>query len=189
MADVKKTITSVFIVPTLGVSRENLTNNGFINGYIQDSRKDIQYEYCIYLLFKPEKLSLFREFLDEEYERTKSVIDDYDYEDGYVVIVYQLDKKFKKDIGLVKEGRYSKTSKEFQELFPKVVKVKRNGLHKDEISLQYRVFNKTEDLKKYWEDKLAVEFDDDMEVWEGFIFDNEILNLDKIKEKCTTKQS
>jgi hypothetical protein len=44
------------------------------------------------------------------------------------------------------------------------------------------VFNKTQDLKEYWEDKLAVELDDDMEVWEGFIFENEILNLDKIKQ-------
>jgi hypothetical protein len=44
------------------------------------------------------------------------------------------------------------------------------------------VFNKTQDLKEYWEDKLAVEFDDNMEVWDGFIFENEILNLDKIKE-------
>jgi hypothetical protein len=178
----KKTITSIFIVPTLQIGKDKLVDNNYINGYIQDSRKDVQYENAVYLLFKPEKIDVFREFLDEEYERTKSIVDDYDYEDGFVVVVYQLDKKFKKDFTFVKEGKYSKTSKEFQELFPKVVKIKRNGLHKDEISLQYRVFNKTQDLKEYGEDKLAVELDDDMEVWEGFIFENEILNLDKIKQ-------
>lgn len=182
MADVKKTITSIFIVPILGIKREKLIDNGYINGYIRDSRKEIQYEDSIYLLFKPEKLDVFREFLDEEYERTKTIIDDYDYEDGYVIVVYKIDTKFKKDIALIKEGKYSKTSKEFQEMFPKVIKIKRNGMHKDEISLQYRVFNKTQDLKEYWEDKLAVEFDDDMEVWDKFVYENEILNLDKIKQ-------
>jgi hypothetical protein len=182
MADVKKTITSIFIVPILGIKREKLIDNGYINGYIRDSRKEIQYEDSIYLLFKPEKLDVFREFLDEEYERTKTIIDDYDYEDGYVIVVYKVDKKFKKDIALIKEGKYSKTSKEFQEMFPKIIKIKRNGMHKDEISLQYRVFNKTQDLKEYWEDKLAVEFDDDMEVWDKFVYEHEILNLDKIKQ-------
>jgi hypothetical protein len=77
---------------------------------------------------------------------------------------------------------YSKTTPEFQALFPKIVKIKRGGLHKDEISLQYRIFNKTEDLKKYWEEKLNVEFDEDWEVWDGFDLDKETLFIDKIKE-------
>jgi hypothetical protein len=182
MADMKKTITSIFMVPTLKIKKERLLECGFINGYIQDNRKSIQYEGCIYLLFKPEKLDIFREFLDDEYERTKALVDDYDYEDGYVIVVYMLDKKFKNDFDLVKRGKYSQTSPSFQELFPKHVKINKNGRNFEEISLQYRVFNKTEDLRKYWEDKLAVEFDNEMEVWDGFVFENEILNLDKIKQ-------
>jgi hypothetical protein len=98
------------------------------------------------------------------------------------VVVYQLDNKFKKDFGLIKEGLYSRTSKEFQALFPKIIKIKKNGLQKDEISLQYRVFNRTEDLIKFWEDKLGVEFDDDQEVWHAFILEDEILNIEKLKE-------
>lgn len=180
--EVKKTITSIFMVPTLGINKELLKSNGFINGYFKDGSRDIQYQGSVYLLFKPEKLDAFREFLDGEYERTKSIIDDYDYNDGYVVVVYELDKKFKKDFALVKEGIYSKTSREFQELFSKIVKIKHAGLHRDEISLQYRIFNKTEDLKQYWEDKLGVDFEEEWEVWHGFDFDNETLNLNKIKE-------
>jgi hypothetical protein len=72
--DIKKTITSIFIVPTLSIGRERLLNNGYINGYIKDNRKDIQYDSCVYLLFKPKDLDKFRDFLDEEYERTKSII-------------------------------------------------------------------------------------------------------------------
>jgi len=180
--EIKKTITSIFIVPTLSIGREKLMDNGFINGYIKDSRKEVQYEGCIYLLFKPKDLDKFKDFLDLEYERTKSIIDDYDYEDGYVVVVYVLNEKLEKDIALIKKGKYSRTSPAFQSIFPKVVKLRRNGFYKDEISLQYRIFNKTEDLKQFWEDKFGMEIDEDMEVWEGFFEENEILNIDKLKE-------
>jgi hypothetical protein len=180
--EIKKTITSIFIVPTLSIGREKLMDNGFINGYIKDSRKEVQYEGCVYLLFKPKDLDKFKDFLDLEYERTKSIIDDYDYEDGYVVVVYVLNEKLEKDIALIKKGKYSRTSPAFQSIFPKVVKLRRNGFYKDEISLQYRIFNKTEDLKQFWEDKFGMEIDEDMEVWEGFFEENEILNIDKLKE-------
>lgn len=180
--DVKKTITSIFMVPTLQIPKGLLLENGFVNAYVQDSHRDVQYEDCIYLVFRPKDLDKFREFLDSEYERTKSIVDDYDYEDGFVVIVYELDSKFSKDFKLIRSGKYSKTSAEFQKLFPKLVKIKKNGLHKDEISLQYRIFNRTEDLIKYWEEKLGVEFDEDQEVWHAFNEENEILNIEKLKE-------
>lgn len=180
--EIKKTITSIFIVPTLSIGREKLTDNGFINGYMKDGRKDVQYENAVYLLFKPKDLYKFKNFLDSEYERTKSIIDDYDYEDGYVVVVYVLNQRLDKDFELIKKGKYSQTSTKFQEIFPKIVKLRRNGMYRDEISLQYRIFNKTEDLRQFWEDKLGVEFDESMEVWEGFQEENETLNLDKIKE-------
>jgi len=182
MSDVKKTVTSIFMVPTLKITRSALQENGFINGYVKDGGREVQYEDCIYLLFQPKNLDKFREFLDNEYERTKAIIDDYDYQDGFVVVVYQLDSKYKKDFMLIREGLYSRTSKEFQALFPKVVKIKVNGLQRDEISLQYRVFNRTEDLIKFWEEKLDVEFSDDQEVWHAFILEDEILNIEKLKE-------
>jgi len=180
--DVKKTITSIFMVPTLKIPRGELQDNYFINGYVQDGSREVQYENCIYLLFQPKNIDKFREFLDSEYERTKAIIDDYDYQEGYVVVVYQLDSKFKKDFMLIREGLYSRTSKEFQALFPKIIKIKKNGLQRDEISLQYRVFNRTEDLIKFWEEKLDVEFDDDQEVWHAFILKDEILNIEKLKQ-------
>ena len=178
----KHTITSIFIVPTLSIGKDKLLDNGFVNGYIKDNKRDIQYENAVYLLFKPEDLDKFRNFLDNEYERTKSIIDDYDYEDGYVVVVYEINPRLKGDVELVKQGKYSQTSPAFQGSFPKVVQIKKNGLRRDEISLQYRVFNKTEDLVKFWEDKLGVELPNDVEVWHGFFEENETLDLDKIKE-------
>ena len=121
--DIKKTITSIFIVPTLKVPTGKLKENGFINGYIKDSGHDTQYKDCVYVLFKPPNMDVFREFLDAEYERTKDVVEDYDYEDGFVIIVYKLKSKFKKDYELIMQGMYSKTSKSFQNEFSKVVKM------------------------------------------------------------------
>jgi hypothetical protein len=185
--ELKKTITSIFMVPTLGIDKEKLKSNNFLNAYVKDARKDIQYENCVYLLFQPEDLDVFKDFLDQEYERTQQVIDDYDYEEGFVVVVYKLDKKYKRDFELVTHGKYSLTSEGFQSKFPKVVKLKKNGLNRDEISLQYRIFNRTEDLIQFWEDKLGVSFADDQEVWNGFFEDEETLNLNNIKELCLTK--
>lgn len=178
----KHTITSVFIVPTLSIGKDKLLDNGFLNGYIKDVKRDVQYENAVYLLFKPQDLDKFRNFLDGEYERTKSIIDDYDYEDGYVVVVYEINPRLKPDIELIKQGKYSQTSKKFQEIFSKVVQIKKQGLRRDEISLQYRVFNKTEDLVQFWEDKLGVKLPDDVEVWHGFFEEDESLDLNKIKQ-------
>lgn len=142
----------------------------------------MQYENAAYLLFRPDNIDMFKEFLDGEYERTKTIVDDYDYDGGFVVLVYELNKKFRRDFELIKQGKYSKTSKDFQALFPKVIHLVKSGLRKEELSLQYRVFNQTEDLRKYWEDRLGVEFTEDMEVWQGFVEENEILNIEKLKE-------
>jgi hypothetical protein len=181
--ELKKTITSIFMVPTLKINKDDFKNNGFLNGYLRDKRRDTQYKNAVYLLFKPDDFDVFREFLEREYERTKDILDDYDYEDGFVVVVYKLNKKWSDDFLLIREGKYSQTSKQFQDVFPKVIKIMKKGLHRDEMSLQYRIFKKTYDLKEYWENRLDMEFTEDMELWEGFDERLEILDLDKIKEE------
>jgi len=181
--EVKKNVTSLFIVPTLNINKDNIKNNNFINGYVKDLRRDVHYENAIYLLFKPDNFDRFREFVSYEYENNNLILDDYDYEDGFVVLVYQLNKEYTEDYKLVRKGQYSKTSSKFQQAFPKVVKIMKSGLHRDEISIQFRIFRKTEDLYKYWEKRIGMDFDDDMEVWEGFDPIVETLNLDKLKKE------
>lgn len=170
------------MVPTLKVPKDALKENGFINAYVQDLQTEELHKDSIYLLFKPDNLEKFRQFLESEYERTKSIIEDYDYEEGYVVVAYLLDKKYKKDFSIVRKGEYSKTSKEFQALFPKVIKIIKDGLHRDELSLQYRIFVKSNDLIEYWEEKIGIGFTSKLEVWEGFDIENETLNINTIKE-------
>ena len=187
--EIKKNITTIFMVPTLKVPKNALKSNGFINAYIKDASREDGYKNSIYLLFKPDDLDKFREFLDGEYERTKAVIEDYDYDDGYVVVVYQLDDKFNNDFELIKQGKYSKTSKEFQKMFPKTVTIVKNNSVRDEISLQYRIFNRAQDLIEFWEDKLGISLKDEYEVWEGWDDLRETLEINKIKNKCVTEKS
>jgi len=174
MAD-KRTITSMFIVPTLGIPLTILKSNGYINGYSKDSKRTEQYEDAVYLLFKPNDLLKFKDFLEAEYDRTEDIIDDYDYNNGYVVVVYKLDMDFEKDFKFVKNGKYSKTSTTFQKMFPTNVRIP----HKEEeLSLQYRVFNKTKDLVTHWEDLLEIVLTKDHEVWDMFEIEKETLNLE-----------
>lgn len=180
--EIRRTITTIFCVPTLHIPKGELMDNGFLNGFSRDEMNENIYENSIYLLFKPQQIDRFREFLDGEYERTKMIIDDYDYPHGFVVVVYRLNMKYANDFKLIRNGKYSLTSPEFQNEFPKVVKIMKNGLHRDEISLQYRVFKKTEDLVKFWEDQFGVSFDDKQEIWEGFREENETLTEEKLRE-------
>jgi hypothetical protein len=184
----KKTITSIFMVPTLKIPKGALIDNGFINGYVGDTSREYQHQESIYVLFKPTNLEKFKEFLEEEYERTKDIIEEYDYTDGYVVVVYKLNKKYKKDFEKVEKGMYSQTSPSFQKDFSKTISVRKGAVTTDLISLQYKIFNKTQDLVDFWEDKLGTTFKKEYELWEAFDRDKELLDITKIKEELTLKK-
>lgn len=186
MIEVKKekrmTITSIFMVATLKIPGDKLRENNFLNAYSKDDMREVQYKDAIYLLFKPDDLDKFRYFLDGEYERTKQIIDDYDYPNGFVVVVYKLNMNFSDDFNLVRQGKYSKTSKLFQSQFPRTLTININGMDREEVSLQYRVFNKTKDLIRFWEEKFDVTLDKDQEIWYCFNEDDETLTEEKLKE-------
>lgn len=177
--EIKKTITSIFMVPTLKVPRGTLKDKGFINGYSKTTSADSRYNDVIYVLFKPANLDKFSLFVASERQRTKSLLADYECIGGYVVLVYQLDPRFRKDFEIVRTGKYSTTSHEFQNVFPKTVKIE--PFDREEISLQYRIFKKTKDLVKFWEDKFDLVFDAQQEIWHGYFEENETLDLAKIK--------
>lgn len=179
--ELKKTISTVFMVPTLGIAKETLRDNGFINAYEYDEEQDNIYPDSVYLLFKPTDFHSFRAFLQEEYERTTNIIDDYDYGKGFVVVVYKLNNKFLDDFKLIKNGRYSKTSKPFQALYPKTTKILKEGKFSEEISLQVRIFNKTQDLFDFWEEKIGKSLDEKQEVWQAYDRTREVLTAQKLE--------
>lgn len=169
------------MVPTLKIPRGELLGNGFINGFSKDEMKEEHYPDSVFVLFRPQSLTKFRKFLDSEYERTKSVIEDYDYPKGFVVVVYKLDPYYKEDFDLVRQSKYSKTSKEFQKEFPKTVILKTTWSESEEISLQYRVFNKTEDLALFWEKQFDVTLPKEQELWRAYEEEKETLTQSKLE--------
>lgn len=177
------------MVPTLKVPNEAFLDYGYINAFIKDLSRDIQYEDVVYVLLKPKNMDAFRLFLESEYDRTENIIEDYDYDGGFVVLVYKLNPELKEDFELIKQGKYSKTSEKFKSQFPKVKKITIAGLRRDELSTQWRIFRKTTDLKEHWEEKLGVSFNDELEVWEGFHEERETLDIENIKSiLCTTNK-
>jgi len=180
---IERTISTIFFVPLLKINSEdlNIEKHGFLNAYqfIKGEEPDLNE---VYLLFKPSNKERFNEFLDGEYWRTDEIVEDYDISEGFIVLVYKLDEKYKEDFELIRQGKYSKTSEKFQSLFPRIKKIMRNGLYKDEISLQYRIFTKAQDLRDYWEERVGQSFKPDMEVWSTFEIEKETLDITKIQE-------
>lgn len=163
-----KTITTLFIVPTLKIPPDDLTSNNFLNGYVKDDVKEYNSEDTVLLLFKPPDILKFNEFLSLEYERNPAIVEDYNINKDFIVVVYKLNPDYKADFTLIKQGKYSKTSKQFQTLFPAVIKRVVDGLQKDELSLQTMIFRKAENLIQYWEEKFDVIFNETHEVWYGW---------------------
>jgi len=174
----KRTINSAFMVPTIGVPLNVLKGNGYTDSYAVDGMRYEQYEDSVYLLFKPPNYIDFTRLVEEEYDSKDSgIIDDYDYEEGHVVLVYRLNPAYKTDFDLIRAGKYSKTSKIFQELFKDEIMIKANGLSTKEKSFQTLVFTKHPMLKDYWREKANVEIPDGNEYWTLYDINKETLKL------------
>lgn len=186
---------TIFLLYPLGLERRKMVPLGFKEAYLKDVEKtDIEYENPVYLLFKPESPTIFQAWLDVQYEtsnkftNTVDIIEDYDYKDGYVVVVYQFPKEFEGDYKKFLEGKYSKFSKKFKETYPKLVKIKTSdGRQMDEISVQFRITHRTMDLKEMLEEKLGVEFESTQEFFSKPDMGRETLSFAKIDAMETKK--
>lgn len=158
------TMTNLFLVPLLGISRIGLGKKGFINAFIKDEVKGVDYLRGIYLLFKPQDPTEFEEFLASERERKAKIIDEYDYPKGLVMVVYQYDEKWEKDIYILMTGKYSQVSTEFKGIFPVTKKI--SGSSKEFISIHHGIFRKTQEYIDYWKEELGLDIDwKEDEVW------------------------
>lgn len=171
------TISTILILPTVGVSRSQLEQLGFINAYIKDKNNESYGENHLFLLFKPESKSKFDEFLSNQYISNEFIVDNYSYDGNYEVIVYALNLIWKNDYEIIKKGQYSKLSKEYKSIFPKTVKI--NGVNR--ITLQWLIFDRNSRLKNYIEDKIGTPLEENAELWDIWDNEKETLDIEKIK--------
>lgn len=111
---------TLFLMPVLGIGWRDVKKMGFCNCYLRDENKP-EYEdmEVVLLLFQNKGDDRFRYFVEKEKARTSLFIDEYDYEEGYIVLVYEFPAELKEDYYRFKRGEYSKLSKEFLKKTPK----------------------------------------------------------------------
>lgn len=155
----KWTATNLFVVPTLGITRGRLNIFGLENAYIKDEVKGIDYERGVYMLFRPKDTFRFGEFLEEERSSGAVIVDEYDYRDGYTMVVYQYPRKWKEDVDIIMTGKFSQVSEGFKATVPRLTKSVVGGKEMDGINSQHKIYEGAEDLKEYWNIKYGLEFE------------------------------
>lgn len=180
--DSRKTCTTIFLLPGIGLHRKDILRYGFLSAYIDDVKHDVHYENSIYLLYRPDNLLDFQYFLEAEKKRTPLLIEDYDYEGGYVVMVYKFPEEYKWEYEQFMKGRYSSFTKKYIALFPKEIEViNKLGNKERQISLQYHIFNRTKAIREFWEEKTGTKLDEDAEMWSSPYLDTkEVLDIDNL---------
>lgn len=170
----KMTSTNLFIRPLFKIPVKVLDLFRFENAYIKDEIKGIDYPRAIYMLFHPKNTEKFNEFVEKE--RTKGfLIDEYDYPDNWIMLVFRYDEKWENDIALIREGRFSEVSYDYKEEIPK------KAADDTIVSIQFHVFMKTDFVKALWYDKYGLEFEDKDELWHHYP-EREIFNEENFKK-------
>lgn len=180
---IKHTDTSMFLLRGLGlVPREIAVDNsqltmvyGYLNSYVKDVDHETVLDRPIYLLFKPKDITIFGDFVEEQYI-DGNLKEDYDYPNGYSVLLYEFPKKFLNDYFKILRGEYSHVSEEYKSLFPK----KNNFGQK---IMARAVLDKDEDLRNTRIEEFGYkpgEWDDKWELWKMFEVDAETLNINEI---------
>lgn len=183
--ELKANCTTMFLLAGIGLGRRNILKYGFISAFIDDKDHDPHYEDSIYVLFKPQEIEGFSQFMVMEIAKP-IFIEDYDYEGGYVVLVYKFPNEYLQEYKLFKDGKYSKFRKKYISLFPETIQFEENGATITEYSLHFHIFNKTEAIKKLWERRLGDDiFSEDMEMWSSpyLVPGKEILDIEYIKKE------
>lgn len=186
---------TLFILkPVIKEGMDVLLEHNLINSYLKDkNRDDIEGDH-LFVLFKPPDMDYFELFLHEQ-EENLNFVEDYDYEGGFVVLVYKIPEAMKKDYALFKTGRYSKMSQWFKSYYAtelvkkgKTITVEVDGLRITK-SIQWLVFDKDKKLQFLLEKYMGIKFDDiydnkdDIELWTGVDEVRELLDIDKIKQE------
>lgn len=181
--DTRKNCSTIFLLPGIGLYRKDIVKYGFLSAYIDDINHPIHYVDSVYLLYKYDNHAMFQAFLDNERERAVNLIlEDYDYEGGYTVVVYKFPEKFMPEYNNFLIGKYSSFRNEYKNIFPVSVEVMNDkGVKEKWMSLQHHVFGRTDTIKSFWDEKLGITLTEDMECWSApSIAEKETLNINDL---------
>jgi hypothetical protein len=178
-------VSNLFLIPLLNIGRERLRKHGFVESFLYNAEEETSYDNCIYLLFNTLDMDDFNMFINEEKDRT-TIIEEFAYPDYFMMVAYELPKRFKKDYQLLIQGKYSLLSKEFKKNIPMYVKVSEDSKIVEVETVQHMVLSKSPELKEHFEAEFDVVLDDDQELWKIFDKEKETFRF-KNYEKFTSK--
>jgi len=176
----ESTLSSLFLLPLLNLEKIDLKKYNFINLYLGEE----QYvDNKLYLLFEGESAYEYADYLKYTHHL---YVDSY-FLDKKTMIVFNVPREFEKDYKYFIEGKYSKFSNSFKDLFPKTSNVYDNlgvFLNK-EHTIYYHIFNRSEWLKETWMEKLKInEIPEDLELWDKPNIEKEVYKSNvKIEDK------
>ncbi len=172
----RKTNSTIFLLPALGIDPRDLEDCGFIDSYIRIEGKEYDKERrFLVAVFEPvtkDQKETFDVFLERE--KFLSFVEEEIKQGDKVIVVYRFPEEFYNDYDLIIEGKYSKVSDKYKGIFPKF----REKKDKIVLSLQKLIFDKDPDFKEQQEERIGTDIEADSELWEVFDIDKEILKLD-----------
>ena len=185
----ENTNATLFFMPIFGIDDKTLKKIGFINAYTQD--KDKAYEengiYKIHALFRPDTNG-FADFktITKKLEAAGILYDEYDYEDGYIVLALNFPERFNEDYDHIMNGKYTKVSRELVKKYPeKTIKMK-SGKRIEDYTIQYHIFNRTPGMRGFIQEELGIDEikreDKEFEYW-TLPGEGEILDIEKHLKK------
>ncbi len=157
------TYTSLFFLPYMGMPASTMPKS-FVNAYLKVAGDPLEgYVILVFNVRKSEVNTIgwrsFDKFLinSKNYSHTKILGSNlYEYTVGFYYN-YSDDENYK----IFSEGLYSKLSDTFKESHPKTKYENGKLVH----SVIWTIFNKSENLRKLWEDQTGCLIDEDAEVW------------------------
>jgi hypothetical protein len=169
------TLTTSFIKNILDIPYKTLLKEGFKDSYLgaYHKTKD-KWGESIYLLFNLNQISpAFRTELIKRPEYISAELLDSDL----LLEFHITEDNYRKIVAPFLEGKYSKICRDYTRKNFNEVAIGANG--KPDFSNNYKVLVKHPDLRKYWEERIGVEFTEDMEVWSRPEKENEIYGYPK----------
>lgn len=177
-------ISTLFLLPLLNPKFNWIylkENYGFITSF--KWKKDEKIVQELYLIFKNSEL--YKLFYNKYYD---FIVEEEDVK-NYIVCTMNIDDKWKEDLSKILQGKYSKTSEEFKNLFKKEMMY----THTDDQSIffeniVYLILNRDIKMINIIEKKFQLEltledFNNNMELWTLMNEENETLDFDNINIK------
>jgi len=181
----KKNVATIYLLPglidNLKSSTKDLERMGLVNAYLTDVNHDKKWQDSIYLLFKVTDPVQLGDFILKHEDK---IVDEYDYEGGFTVIVFCFPIKHIANYMAFKQGKYSWFTAEYKDLFNRLPSPEEKliGLKK---SVTHCVFNKSPDLRAIIEERIGEKLPHDSEL-ASYPGEEVELRIEKLTIKSST---